>query len=395
LTKGADLFQDMKPELIDIRHDLHANPELLYAVERTADKVAGILRTTGVDEVITNFGRTGVLGILHGRNGPADRAEKRVLFRADMDALPIAEATNLPYSSKSPGLMHACGHDGHTTVLIGAARHLAETRDFDGSIVFCFQPAEEGGAGAFAMMEDGLFEKYPVKSVFGLHNLPGIALGRGGIVPGSAMASGGGFNITVKGGGGHAALPHEASDTVVAAAFIVTGLQTVVARSINPLEAAVVSITSIHGGDAWNVIPTSVELRCGVRTFSEKTSRDVEAAIRRVCQNAAAAFGTEVVVENSMPQPYPPLVNHPAETEIAVLAMQDAWGVEQTDPNMPPMMGSEDFAFFLQKVPGAFVFLGNGDSAPLHSPHYDFNDDAIEYGVAFWTRLAARLLPPT
>ncbi len=220
----------MKPELIDIRHDLHANPELLYAVERTADKVAGILRTTGVDEVITNFGRTGVLGILHGRNGPADRAEKRVLFRADMDALPIAEATNLPYSSKSPGLMHACGHDGHTTVLIGAARHLAETRDFDGSIVFCFQPAEEGGAGAFAMMEDGLFEKYPVKSVFGLHNLPGIALGRVESCPARPWLRAAASNITVKGGGGHAALPHEASDTVVAAAFIVTGLQTVVAR---------------------------------------------------------------------------------------------------------------------------------------------------------------------
>ena len=312
-------IDEIMPGVIADRRYLHTIPELGLQEFKTSAYVLERLRALPVESIRTGIAVTGITALIHGTK-PSDTPGKVVMLRADMDGLPLLEENDVEYKSQSDGAMHACGHDGHTTVLIGAARHLAETRDFDGSIVFCFQPAEEGGAGAFAMMEDGLFEKYPVKSVFGLHNLPGIALGRGGIVPGSAMASGGGFNITVKGGGGHAALPHEASDTVVAAAFIVTGLQTVVARSINPLEAAVVSITSIHGGDAWNVIPTSVELRCGVRTFTEKTSRDVEAAIRRVCQNAAAAFGTEVVVENSMPQPYPPLVNHPAETEIAVLA---------------------------------------------------------------------------
>ena len=385
----------MVPQLTEWRRDFHEHPELLYEVGRTAGLVAERLRSFGFDEVSEGVGQTGVVGLLHGANGPAKSAEQRVLFRADMDALPILEATSAGYASKTPGKMHACGHDGHTAVLLGAARHLAETRDFEGSLVFCFQPAEEGGAGAKAMIDDGLLQKWPVKGVYGLHNWPSLAVGTFGVVRGPAMAGAYRLDIVVHGYGGHAAMPHNTRDPIVAAAEIVLAAQTIVSRVIDPLEPAVVSITSVHGGEAYNVIPDKVEMRVGYRTFSERVAEQIEAELKRICSGIAAGNGMKVEVIPSPLAPYPPTINHDAETDIAIEAMRAAAGPENVREDLKPVMGSEDFAFMLREVPGAYIFLGNGDSAPVHHPAYDFNDEAIAHGVAYWAELARRVLPKT
>jgi len=383
----------MIPELTEWRRDLHRHPELSYEVPRTARLVAERLRAFGFDEVIEGVGKTGVLGLLHGATGPAAGPDKRVLFRADMDALPIHEATGADYASGSPGRMHACGHDGHTTMLLGAARHLAETRAFDGTLVFCFQPAEEGDAGAQAMIDDGMLERFPVKGAYAVHNWPGIPLGSFGVVRGPAMASTGKFHITVEGHGGHAAFPHLARDPIVAAAAIVTAAQTIVSRVVDPLEPAVVSITSIHGGDAINVIPDRVTMKCNIRCFSEAVGKTIETELRRICAETAAALGVRATVEIPNGVPYPATVNHPAETEIALKAMRAVAGPDRVRDDVKPVMGAEDFAFVLRQVPGAYVFVGNGDSAMLHNPKYNFNDAAIAPGVAYWVELARRVLP--
>ena len=389
----ANSIAAMLPELAEWRRDLHRHPELMYDLPRTAGLVAERLRAFGFDEVIEGIARTGVVGVLHGRGGPAADTTQRVLLRADMDALPIAEATGAEHASQNPGAMHACGHDGHTTMLLGAALHLAETRDFHGTLVFCFQPAEEGEAGAKAMIEDGLLEKFPVKAAYAVHNWPGMAVGAFGVVHGGAMASAEGFTIAVTGAGGHAAKPELARDPVVCAAAIVGAAQTIVSRSLSPFDPAVVSITSIHGGEAWNVIPDRVEMRCNVRSFSEEVSSRIEAELRRICASTAEAHGCTVEVARPPITPYPPTVNHPAETAIAVAAMQAVAGAENVREDLQPVMGSEDFAFILREVPGAYVFIGNGDSAPLHNPAYDFNGDALGHGVAYWTELARLALP--
>ena len=339
-------------------------------------------------EVHRGVGVTGVVGVLRNGNGQAS-----VGLRADMDALPILEATDLPYASRNPGRMHACGHDGHTTLLLGAAKHLAETRDFEGTLVFCFQPAEEGGAGALAMIEDGLFERFPVKGVYGLHNWPGIPIGGFGVVRGAAMASADRLDIVVHGYGGHAAMPHRVRDPIVAASEIVLAAQTIVSRAIDPIEHAVVSITSIHGGEAYNVIPETVEMRVGFRAFSDSVAEQIEAELRRICAGVAAAHGISVVVSRSGAIAYPATINHPAETEIALAAMRAVAGEADVKDDLTPVMGSEDFSFMLRRVPGAYILIGNGDSAPVHHPAYDFNDAAIPYGVAYWAELARRILP--
>jgi hippurate hydrolase len=383
----------MIPELTEWRRDFHRHPELNFDVPRTARVVAERLRAFGFDEVIEGVGKTGVLGLLHGASGPAAGVDRRVLFRADMDALPILEATGANYASSSPGRMHACGHDGHTTMLLGAARHLAETRGFDGTLVFCFQPAEEGDGGARAMIDDGMLARFPVKGAYAVHNWPGLPVGAFGVVRGAAMAATGKFRIIVEGVGGHAAWPHLARDPIVVAAAIVTAAQTIVSRVVDPLEPAVVSITSIHGGDAINVIPSRVEMKCDIRCFSEAVGKTIEAELRRICEETAAALGARAAVEIEAGVPYPPTVNHPAETELALAAMRAAAGPDKVRDDLKPVMGAEDFAFVLRRVPGAYVFVGNGDSAMLHNPKYDFDDAAIPHGVAYWVELARQVLP--
>jgi len=384
------------PELSEWRRDFHRHPEMLYECRRTAKLVAERLREFGFDEVHEGVGRTGVVGLLHGASGPAMSANKRVLFRADMDALPIVEATGAEYASQASGTMHACGHDGHTTLLLGAAKHLAGARDFDGTLVFCFQPAEEGGAGAEAMIEDGLFERFPVKGVYGLHNWPGLDVGRFAVARGPAMASADRLDIVVQGFGGHAAMPHRVKDPIVASAEIILAAQTIVSRAIDPLQPAVVSITSIHAGEAYNIIPDKVEMRVGFRAFSDAVAEQIETELRRICAGVAAAHGISVeVLRAPAPiKPYPATINHPQETDIAVEAMRAVAGYDNVDDGVKPVMGSEDFSFMLKRVPGAYIFMGNGATAPLHHPAYDFNDEALPYGVAYWSELARRVLPP-
>ncbi len=383
----------MIPELAEWRRDFHRHPELAYDLPRTSRIVADRLRAFGFDEVVEGVGKTGVLGVLHGVKGAARGADERVLLRADMDALPILEATGAEYASASPGRMHACGHDGHTTILLGAARWLAENREFDGTLVFCFQPAEEGGAGAQAMIDDGMLERFPVKGAYAVHNWPGIPVGQFGVVRGAAMAATEAFVITVEGVGGHAAFPHLARDPIVAASHIVATVQTIVSRVVDPLDPAVVSITAIHGGEAFNVIPDRVEMKCNIRTFSESVSKTIEAELRRICAATAEALGVEARLDPRAGTPYPPTVNHPAETELALEAMRAVAGPEHVRDDLRPVMGAEDFAFVLRRVPGAYVFIGNGDTAGLHNPKYDFNDAAIAHGVAYWIELAKRALP--
>jgi amidohydrolase len=383
----------MVPDLTEWRRDFHRHPELMYDVPRTSRIVAERLRAFGFDDVIEGVGRTGILGVLHGAQGAARHADKRVLLRADMDALPILEASGAEYASASPGRMHACGHDGHTTMLLGAARWLSENREFDGTLVFCFQPAEEGGAGAQAMIDDGMLERFPVKGAYAVHNWPGMPVGQFGVVRGVAMAATEGFVIVVEGKGGHAAFPHLARDPIVAASHIVTAVQTIVSRVVDPLDSAVVSITSIHGGEAFNVIPDKVEMKCNIRTFSEAVSKTIEAELQRICAATAEALGVRARLERRAGAPYPPTVNHPAETELALGAMRAVAGSGQVHDDLRPVMGAEDFAFVLRQVPGAYVFVGNGDTAGLHNPKYDFNDAAIAHGVAYWIELAKRALP--
>jgi hippurate hydrolase len=311
-----------------------------------------------------------------------------------MDALPIEEATGAQHASLTQGVMHACGHDGHTTLLLGAAKHLSQARDFDGTLVFCFQPAEEGGAGAQAMIDDGLFERFPVKGVYGLHNWPGMPVGQFAVARGPAMASADRLDILVQGYGGHAAMPHLARDPIVAAAEIVLALQTIVSRVVDPLQPAVVSVTSIHAGEAYNIIPDSVRMKVGFRSLSDDVAAQIEAEIRRICARVAAAHGMKAEIHKAPTRAYPTTVNHPKETDIAVEAMRAVAGAENVNDNLKPVMGSEDFAFMLKRVPGAYIFIGNGDTAPVHHPAYDFNDDVIPYGVAYWSELARRVLPP-
>lgn len=382
------------PELTAIRRDLHTHPELMFELPRTAGVVADKLRSYGFDEVIEGMARSGVIGVLHGRNGAASDKEGRVLLRADMDALPIDETTGAEYASGTANVMHACGHDGHTTMLLGAAQHLADTRAFDGTLVFCFQPAEEGGGGAKVMIDEGLLEQFPVKGAYAVHNWPDMPVGQFGVIKGGAMASSDAFVITVQGQGGHAAQPEFARDAIVCASAIVSAVQTIVARTVSPLDQAVVSITSINGGEAFNVLPDTVTMRCNLRSFSEEVHEKIVAELQRLCTSTAEAHGCTVSL--ARPEeitPYPPTVNHAAETELATSAMEAVVGVENVHTDLRPVMGSEDFAFFLREVPGAYVFIGNGSSAALHNPAYDFNDEAIGYGVAYWTELAQRALP--
>ena len=379
---------DFHADLAAWRHDIHAHPETAFEEKRTADFVASRLKDFGI-EVHRGLAGTGVVGTLKGTR-PGGRA---IALRADMDALHIHEKNETAYVSTNPGKMHACGHDGHTTMLLGAARYLAETRNFAGTVHFIFQPAEENEGGGRVMVEQGLFEKFPVEAVYGMHNWPGMPAGKFAMRAGPMMASFDIFEITVTGKGTHAALPHLGIDPMVAAAQITMALQTIASRSTSPLESVVVSVTQIHGGDTWNVIPDQVVLRGTARTFKPKVQDAVEAGIRRVAEGTAAALGASV--ELRYERRYPPTINSPAETETAAAIAAEIVGHANVDRDLQPTMGSEDFAFMLQAKPGAYIFIGNGTgdkAVGLHNPHYDFNDEILPVGASYWARLVERVL---
>ena len=379
---------DFHADITAWRRDLHAHPELLYDVHRTAETVAEKLKAFGCDEVVPAIGRTGVVGLIRGRKTASG---KTIGLRADMDALPIEEANDLPYKSTVPGKMHACGHDGHTAMLLGAARYLAETRNFDGTAVVIFQPAEEGGAGAKAMLDDNLLERFSIDEFYGMHNYPGMPVGEFGIRAGPMMAAADYLTIDIEGVGAHAARPHMGIDTVLVAAQIINAMQSVVSRNVDPLQSAVVSITIVQAGTADNVIPQTVRLRGTARTLDEGVRVMLEERLHRIVENTAAAYGAKAKL--TYRRNYPVLVNHDKQTEFAASVASQIVGTDKVDSDLPPMMGAEDFSFMLNTRPGAFIWVGNGDSAGLHHPSYNFNDDAIPLGASYWVKLVETALP--
>jgi amidohydrolase len=381
----------LHPEITDWRRDLHAHPELLYDVHRTAASVAEKLAAFGCDEVVPGIGRTGVVGVIRGRKPAAGNGRKVIGLRADMDALPIEEATSVPYKSTIPGKMHACGHDGHTAMLLGAAKYLAETRNFAGTAVVIFQPAEEGGAGGKAMLRDGLMERFGIEEVYGMHNYPGLAVGEFAMRPGALMAAADRIIIEIEGVGGHAARPHFAVDTVLVGAQIINQLQSIVARNVDPLKAAVVSICMFQAGNTDNVIPQTALLRGTARSLTPDVQDLLERRVREVVEGTAKLYGAKATLTYN--RDYPVTRNHPGQTDFAAQVASEVAGRERVDTDVPPVMGAEDFSFMLEARPGAFIFIGNGQSAGLHHPAYDFNDEVIPFGTSYWVRLVETALP--
>jgi amidohydrolase len=383
INQAADLAE----EATLWRQDIHKHPELLFDVHRTATVVEEKLRSFGCDAIATGIGRTGVVGVIRGRS---NRSGRVIGLRADMDALPIAETSGLSYASRNDGKMHACGHDGHTAMLLGAARYLSETRNFDGTAVVIFQPAEEGGAGGKAMVDDGLMDRFAIDEVYGLHNMPGLPVGHFAIRPGPLMAAADRFDIDILGLGGHAAKPHECVDPILIGSHIVIALQSVVSRGIDPLDSAVISITRFDAGVAYNIIPQSIRLSGTARTLTSATRDFVESRIRQIAEGTAKVhWGTASI---RFERGYPVTENHPLQTTLAAQAAIDVVGAANVDTGIEPTMGSEDFSFMLQARPGAFMFVGNGNSAGLHHSDYDFNDALIPIGISYWSRLVERIL---
>jgi amidohydrolase len=380
-----DRARQYQDELSSIRRDIHAHPELGLEEYRTADLVAQKLEEWGI-EVHRNVGKTGVVGVLRNGNG-----QEAVGLRADMDALPILEATGLPYASQNPGRMHACGHDGHTTMLLGAAKYLAETRNFNGTVNFIFQPAEEGVGGAMEMLKDGLFERFPCNYVYGMHNRPGLPVGKFITGPGTRSAGGAFFDITITGKGSHGAHPQHGIDPVVVACHLGTALQSIVSRNISAQDTAVLSITRIQAGDAYNVIPQSAVMAGTVRTMKSETMAMVEQNMRRLASSIAAGFGAEATLDFRIL--FASMVNAEAEGTAYADAASELVGEANVRRDAPPGMGSEDFGFMMERVPGAHINLGNGDSASVHNHLYDFNDEAIPYGVALYAAITEKKLP--
>ena len=378
---------DFHADITAWRHDLHMHPELMFDVHRTAGSVAERLKAFGCDEVVTGIGRTGVVGVIRGRKSTSG---KTIGLRADMDALPIEEANNLPYKSTVPGKMHACGHDGHTAMLLGAARYLADTRNFDGTAVVIFQPAEEGGGGGKAMVEDRLMERFSINEVYGMHNYPGMPVGTFGIRAGPMMAAADSLTIDIEGVGTHAARPHLGVDTVLVGAQIINALQSAVSRNVDPLKSAVVSICMFRAGNADNVVPQTVQLRGTARSLAADVRELLEKRLPMIVENTAAAYGARAHL--TYRRGYPVLVNHEQQTGFAATVAEQISGQDRVDTALPPMMGAEDFSFMLNARPGAFIWLGNGASAGLHHPAYNFNDDAIPFGTSYWVKLVETAL---
>ena len=380
-------FADLLPEITAWRHDFHQHPELLFDVQRTAGKVADLLRSFGCDEVVTGIGRTGVVGVIHGKT---DTARRVVGLRADMDALPIIEATGVDYASRSHGKMHACGHDGHTAMLLGAAKYLAETRNFDGRVVLIFQPAEEGGGGGREMVQDGMITRWGIQEVYGMHNMPGIPVGHFAIRPDAMMAAADQFDITVTGKGGHAAKPHDCIDTTVVAAHIIVALQTIASRGVDPLKQVVVSVCTVAtDSTAHNVIPQVVKMRGTARTMDPVVQDFVERRIAEIASGTAAALGA--VADVTYQRGYPVTVNAEENTVFAADVARAISG--HVDTNTPPLMGAEDFSFMLNERLGAYIFLGNGDTAMVHHPAYNFDDSAIPFGSSWYAGMAEARMP--
>jgi amidohydrolase len=375
------------PEITAWRQDFHAHPELLFDVQRTAGRVADLLREFGVDEVTAGIGRTGVVGVIKGRTDSKGRV---IGLRADMDALPITEQTGVDYASTTPGKMHACGHDGHTAMLLGAAKYLCETRNFDGSVVVIFQPAEEGGGGGREMVEDGLLTRWGIQEVYGMHNMPGIPVGHFAIREGAMMAAADQFDVTLTGKGGHAAKPHACIDTVVVAAHVIVALQTIASRNVDPLKQVVVSVCTVEtDSTAHNVIPQVVRLKGTVRTMDLDVQDYVEARVVEIVQGMALTLGA--VADVDYRRGYPVTINAPENTVFAAEVAQAVSG--QVDTNTPPLMGAEDFSFMLNECPGAYIFMGNGDTAMVHHPAYNFDDAAIPFGSSWYAGMAEARMP--
>ena len=385
-----------------IRRQIHAHPELRFEEHQTAELVVKELRSYGVDEVHTGLGQTGVVAVVHGSG-----TEKRMIgLRADMDALPMTELNTFAHASKHPGKMHACGHDGHTATLLAAAKAMADDRSFKGSVAFIFQPAEEGGGGAKAMIDDGLFERFPCEAVFAIHNWPGLRVGEFGLNPGAMMASSNEFEITVKGKGAHAAMPHLGVDPVLVASHLIQAFQSLVSRETKPVDATVLSVTQINAGEATNVIPDHCVMKGTVRTFSTAALDTIEAGMQRICNQLAPAFNAHADFE--FVRNYPPTINHPAQAMFAADVASEIVGEPMVQRHVEPTMGAEDFAYMLLERPGAYIFLGNGDVSglhrasghglgpcTLHNPSYDFNDDLIPIGATFWQLLVKRFFEQT
>jgi amidohydrolase len=378
----------MQDEVAVWRRDMHANPEILYEVHRTAGLVAEKLKAFGCDEVVPGIGVTGVVGVIKGRKSASGKV---IGLRADMDALPMTETTGLPYASKTPGRMHACGHDGHTAMLLGAAKYLCETRNFDGNVIVIFQPAEEGGAGGKAMVDAGMMDRWNIQEVYGMHNMPGIPTGHFALRPGPLLAASDRIHIEVNGRGGHASRPHECIDPVLVASHIVTALHSIVSRNVDPLESGVISICMLHAGEAENVIPEKAVLKGTARSLTAKVRNLIERRVVEVAEATAKLHGATTVANYI--RGYPVTVNHARQTEFAAAVAGQVAGADKVNANTLPLMGGEDFSFMLEARPGAFIFIGNGETAGVHHPKYDFNDSAISAGISYWARLVETAMP--
>jgi len=381
-------FAELAGEIAAWRQDIHAHPELLFEVHRTAALVEEKLKEFGVDEVVTGLGRTGVVGVIKGRRSTSGRV---IGMRADMDALPMQEMTGKPHASKTDGMMHACGHDGHTAMLLGAAKYLAETRNFNGTAVVIFQPAEEGGGGGKEMVDDGMMERFGVEEVYGMHNMPGMPIGQFAIRHGPLMAAADFISATIHGIGGHAARPHFCVDPITTASACIQAVQNIVSRAVDPLHSAVISITQFNSGTADNVIPASATFSGTVRTLLPETRDFVEKRLGEVIESTAAAHGATSTY--TYERGYPVLINHDEQTDFAGDIARKVAGDTNVDMETMPVMGGEDFSFMLNSRPGAFIFMGNGDTAQVHHPEYDFSDEAIPVGCSYWVELIQTAMP--
>jgi amidohydrolase len=379
---------EMQEEVSQWRRHLHRNPELMFDVHETAKFVEDKLRGFGCDEIVTGIGQTGVVGIIRGRHGEG----ATIGLRSDMDALPLTEITGKPWASANAGKMHACGHDGHISMLLGAAQYLAETRNFKGSVAVIFQPAEEGGGGGREMVKDGMMERFSISEVYGLHNIPGLPIGEFAIRKGPIMAATDEFTITIEGRGGHAAQPHTTLDPIVIGTQIVNALQTIVSRGTDPLDSVVISVTKFHAGDAHNIIPQKTELAGTVRTLRTEMRDFAQKRLTEIVEGIATAMGASAVIDYA--RNYPVTFNHDRETDFAAEVARKVAGDGAVNEEVAPMMAGEDFSYMLEARPGAFIFLGNGKSASLHNPAYDFNDDAIPHGISYWVSVAENALRP-
>ncbi|MGI9363617.1 MAG: M20 aminoacylase family protein [Rhizobiaceae bacterium] len=379
---------DFHDEITQWRHTIHQHPGLLYDVEETTALIVEKLREFGVDEIVENIGGTGVVAVIKGRKDTSGRV---IGMRADMDALPIVEKRDIPHKSKYEGKMHACGHDGHTAMLLGAAKYLAETRNFDGTAIVIFQPAEEGGAGGKAMCDDGMMDRFGIQEVYGLHNSPGLPVGDFAIGTGPTMAGTDEFTVTIKGVGAHAAMPHEGIDPIIIATQMVQALQSIVSRNVDPIGSAVVTVTAIHAGKAYNVIPQDAQFYGTIRTLDGEVRSNVIARMKTLLTGIAAGHGVSVDID--IEEGYPVTANHEEQTRFAASVASEIVGENRVETNKLPTMGGEDFSYMLLERPGAFIFMGNGDSAGLHHEEYDFNDEAIPVGVSYWAKIAERSMP--